>query len=76
MSKTTIYLFFALVTFILALHLMSQTPEEEPAMLTLSGSAGFTWYESYPRCCKDSPNYDPKAPTDECTKYDGCKWKG
>ena len=28
--------------------------------------AAHTYYWSYPRCCKDSPNYDPKAPKDEC----------
>lgn len=35
-----------------------------------------TWYNSYPACCKDSPNYDPKASTSECSHYSGCKYMG
>lgn len=50
---------------------------------TLSGTATWTWYESYPRCCKTSmgngycgANYSSSAPTDECTKYSGCDYCG
>ena len=35
-----------------------------------------TYYESYPPCCQGEPNYDPNADTEECTKYDGCEYKG
>ena len=35
-------------------------------------TAQMTWYESYPRCCKDSgaPNQG------ECSNYNGCHWAG
>jgi hypothetical protein len=39
-------------------------------------TAQLTGYESYPRCCPDSPVYDPGAPTDECTDFSGCKYMG
>lgn len=45
------------------------------AML-LSSTAANTYYSSYPFCCPDSPNYDPKAPTEECDDYSGCKYMG
>lgn len=35
-----------------------------------------THYDSWPRCCKESPNYDPNADTTECDVYSGCRWKG
>ena len=35
----------------------------------IKGTAQLTWYESYARCCKSNPNYDPSAPTEECTLY-------
>eukprot|EP00927_Polykrikos_kofoidii_P060299 TRINITY_DN55310_c0_g1_i1.p2 TRINITY_DN55310_c0_g1~~TRINITY_DN55310_c0_g1_i1.p2 ORF type:complete len:199 (-),score=32.81 TRINITY_DN55310_c0_g1_i1:242-775(-) len=38
--------------------------------------ATWTAYESWPRCCKGSPNYDPSAPTDECTEDSGCSYQG
>lgn len=38
--------------------------------------ANATIYESYPRCCKGSPTYDPSAPKDECEDYSGCKYMG
>ena len=41
-----------------------------------SGSASFTYYDSYPMCCPDSPNYDPSYPTEECDDYSGCKYMG
>lgn len=43
---------------------------------TLSSTAAFTYYDSYPNCCPDSPNYDPSAPTDECDDYSGCVYMG
>ena len=42
----------------------------------VTGTASFTYYESYPRCCPDNPNYDSKAPKDECDDYSGCKYSG
>ena len=42
----------------------------------LSGDASFTYYESYPRCCPDNPNYDPNASKTECKDYSGCKYSG
>ena len=38
--------------------------------------ATFTAYWSYADCCKDLPNYDPKANTDECTDFSACKYSG
>ena len=35
-----------------------------------------TYYYSYPPCCPKAPNYDPKAPKDECDDYSGCKYMG
>ena len=35
-----------------------------------------TFYNSYPPCCQGEPNYDPKASTNECNEYSGCKYKG
>ena len=37
----------------------------------LARTAQMTWYSSYPRCC-----YDPRAPREECDKYNGCMWAG
>ncbi|CAN0268822.1 unnamed protein product [Phaeothamnion confervicola] len=36
-----------------------------------SGTAAFTWYESYAPCC-----YDSNADQTECTLYNACKWAG
>jgi hypothetical protein len=41
-----------------------------------SRTASLTHYTSYPECCKGNANYDPKADTDECVKYSGCKYAG
>lgn len=41
-----------------------------------TGTASFTYYDSYPMCCPDSPNYDPNADTEECDDYSGCKYMG
>jgi hypothetical protein len=38
--------------------------------------ASFTYYQSYPMCCPDSPNYDPDYSTEECDDYSGCKYMG
>ena len=47
------------------------------------GSGGGSWntgyatyYNSWPRCCKGSSVYDPKAPTAECTQNNGCAHQG
>ncbi len=42
----------------------------------ITGTASFTYYNSYPECCKDSPNYNPSAPTEECDDYSGCEYIG
>jgi hypothetical protein len=38
--------------------------------------ANATYYESFAKCCKGTPIYDPKAPKDECKKYSACKYLG
>jgi hypothetical protein len=43
---------------------------------SLSGVASWTYYNSYPACCKNNPNYDPKASKEECEDYSGCKYSG
>ena len=43
---------------------------------SLSGTASYTWYSSYPKCCPDNPNYDPNASKEECDDYSGCKYSG
>lgn len=46
---------------------------------TGSGSwkkATATYYYSYPKCCPDSPVYDPKADKAECSDFSGCKYMG
>ena len=47
---------------------------------TPSGSgwntATWTTYTSYAACCKDSPNYDPSAPREECDVYSACDYTG
>lgn len=35
----------------------------------LKGTAQLTYFESYARCCKDSPNYSASAPTTECVSF-------
>lgn len=40
------------------------------------GRAYATHYWSYPPCCKNSPNYDPRASTSECTSFSGCQYMG
>jgi hypothetical protein len=42
----------------------------------VTGKASFTYYNSYPFCCPNSPNYDPTAPSQECTEYSGCDYIG
>lgn len=47
-----------------------------------SGSASFTYYDSYPTCCCGqngtaiSPTCDITAPTGECDDYSGCDYIG
>lgn len=38
--------------------------------------AYFTFYESYPMCCPDSPNYDAFAPIEDCEDYSCCEYSG
>ena len=53
-----------------------ETDAPEATSNSLSGTASWTWYESYPKCCKDCGNYDANWPKDECSDYDGCKYCG
>jgi len=39
-------------------------------------TANGTSYASYASCCQKSPNYDPHAPTTECTQDSACKYVG
>jgi len=39
-------------------------------------AASWTWYISYAACCKDNPNYDPNASTEECDLYSACDYSG
>jgi hypothetical protein len=39
-------------------------------------AANATYYESFATCCQGTPVYDPKAPKDECTKYNACTYLG
>jgi hypothetical protein len=41
-----------------------------------TGTARWTYYESYPRCCPHCGNYDPHAPKDECEDDSGCDYCG
>ena len=50
--------------------------ESEQTENGLTGTASFTYYDSYPACCPDNPNYNPKASTEECDDYSGCKYSG
>jgi hypothetical protein len=46
---------------------------EEPEFLaTTKGTASFTYYNSYAKCCPKNPNYDPKADKSECEDYSAC----
>ncbi len=38
--------------------------------------AYFTFYESYPMCCPDSPNYDSNAPIEDCDDFSCCDYSG
>lgn len=35
-----------------------------------------TVYNSFAKCCKDSPTYDPDASTTECDKNNACRYTG
>ena len=39
-------------------------------------TAALTHYNSYAACCKNNPNYDPKADKEECSDYSACKYSG
>ena len=74
---------YALEADIVRAKLDALVQPEEPTEVILegeanatSGTAKLTYYESYPRCCKDCGNYDSSAPTDECTDDSGCKYCG
>lgn len=53
-------------------------PAAVPATAPAGGwkRAKNTYYNSYPSCCPESPNYDPSAGKSECQNYNGCKWAG
>ena len=38
--------------------------------------AYFTFYESYPMCCPDSPNYNAFAPIEDCDDFSCCEYSG
>jgi hypothetical protein len=66
-----------LISFLCSLWFVSCAEmTEKSAPLTVSGKASFTYYQSYPMCCPDSPNYDPAYPTEECDDYSGCVYMG
>lgn|SRR3990167_2274936 len=44
--------------------------------LVIADEASFTYYDSYPDCCPNSPTYNPNAPTGECDDYSGCEYIG
>lgn len=51
------------------------------ALVPLQGGSGWkkataTHYDSYPKCCPDSPTYDKNADKSECDDYSGCRWMG
>ena len=48
----------------------------EATSVIANGKASFTYYDSYPMCCPESPNYDPSADTEECDDYSGCDYIG
>lgn len=39
-------------------------------------TAAWTTFTSYAPCCKNSPNYNPKADKSECCGYSACKYLG
>lgn len=43
---------------------------------SISGTASWTTYTSYAPCCKDNPNYNKSAPTEECDDYSACDYSG
>jgi hypothetical protein len=66
-----------LPTLLPSVSLKSSSPSFPPhTPEIISSNASFTFYISYPPCCKDQANYDPTAPTEECTRYSGCVYAG
>lgn len=55
---------------------VESSAQSAPYVDSVSATASFTYYDSYPMCCPDSPNYDPKHSTEECDDYSGCKYMG
>ena len=60
------------------LNVVTDVPEKilQSTNNMMSGTASWTWYESYPFCCPDCGNYDPNAPTTECDDFSGCSYCG
>lgn len=61
----------------------AKPPAKPPAGTTTTTTGGSGWskawmthYNSYAPCCKNSPNYDPKADKSECSDYSACKYLG
>lgn len=72
----TTFLHIATVALLAASFGSAQTVDSRIAVEGKSATASFTYYDSYPMCCPESPNYDPKADTEECDDYSGCKYMG
>jgi len=64
------------------LETFAETVAEAAELVMMTGSVNFagtarwTYYESYPRCCPDCGNYNPSAPKDECEDDSGCDYCG
>jgi len=43
---------------------------------TIASSASWSYFTAYPACCPGLANYDPAAPTTECTEYNRCAHPG
>jgi len=50
--------------------------ESEESALIKVGKATFTYFNSYPMCCPESPNFDPEAAPEECDNFSGCAHMG
>jgi len=63
---------------------LTPAPSPRGSSASASGSCPEGWtqarwsaFESWPRCCPGSPNYDPNAPTEECgDEFSGCEYQG
>jgi len=67
-------------TYINPLNKSSSSSDSNPTTSStktqVKATGSFTTYQSYPKCCPSSPNYDPTASTTECGDYSGCKYIG